>query len=59
MKKSLEDIYTEMYWEEPDNLMFPRELLEKAKVDRFALNDYSKLIYEQTNDIFNYLEELT
>ena len=57
MRKNLSEIYSEMYSEDP-NAMFPRELLEKATVDRFALNDYSKLIYEQTNDIFNYLEEL-
>lgn len=57
MKKDLSQIYSEM-WSEDPNLMFPQELLEKATVDRFALNDYSKLIYEQSNDIFNYLEEL-
>jgi len=58
MRKDLSQIYTEMY-ETPDDGMFSRELLEKSIVsDKFALNDYSKLIYEQSNDIFNYLEEL-
>jgi len=58
MRKSLSDIYNEMY-DTPDDGMFSRELLEKATVsDKFALNDYSRLIYEQSNDIFNYLEEL-
>lgn len=59
MKKSLGDIYTEMYWKEDDNAMFSQELLEKITVpDKFALDDYSKLIYEKSNDIFNYLDEL-
>ncbi len=59
IKKDLSQIYTEMYWNDPDDGMFSRELLEKATIsDKFALNDYSKLIYEQTHDIFNYLEEL-
>ena len=52
MKKNLSEIYSEMYWEDPSDLMFPRELLEKATVNLFALNDYFKLIYEQTDDIF-------
>ena len=58
MRKDLSQVYTEMWNEDPSDLMFPKELLEKSTVDRYALNDYSKLIYEQTNDIFNYLEEL-
>lgn len=55
MRKNLTDIYNEM-WEDPSDLVFPPKLLEK--VDRFALDDYTKLIYEQSSDIFEYLDEL-
>jgi hypothetical protein len=51
MKKHLSQIYTEMYWDSPDDGMFPREILEKSAVsDKFALNDYSRLIYENIID---------
>lgn len=57
MRKNLTDIYSEMYQRDDTNAFISNELLEKATVDRFALNDYSKLIYEQVNDIFNYLDD--
>ena len=57
MRKNLSDVYTEMYQRDDTNALISNELLEKATVDRFALNDYSKLIYEQCNDIFNYLDD--
>ena len=48
-----------MYSVDDPNAMFPSELLEKVTVhDKFALDDYSRLIYKECNDIFNYLEEL-
>jgi hypothetical protein len=48
MKKSLGEIYTEMYWGENE---------KSAVFDKFNIDDYSKLIYEE-NNIFNYLQEL-
>jgi hypothetical protein len=58
MRKNLTEIYEKMYERDDTNAFISNESLEKMVVpDRFALNDYSKLIYEQCNDIFNYLDD--
>lgn len=42
MRKNLQSMYTEMYTEDSEI----EEVIVEEKVDRFALNDYTKIVYE-------------
>jgi|TARA_R110002110_G_scaffold248495_4_gene464666 hypothetical protein len=42
MRKNLQSMYTDMYAEETET----EEVIVEEKVDRFALNDYTKIVYE-------------
>ena len=41
MRKNLQDMYTEMYTEKEET----EEVIEET-LDRFAINDYTKIVYE-------------
>jgi hypothetical protein len=50
MRFNISEIYSEMYKQDITDSVFSDEIIKEQskKSDRFALDDYTKLIYEQS-----------